>query len=132
MDGYTAAIERLGARFEDRHTALEAMRQLRERFGLDLSDIEIQALGSTHYEEPPSGTLLAGRFRPEVADEAIDLIRRKGGVIVERRMEPDPLDRRPPPSRRERGRRASRGGGAVIWRIDRRGPRDAPEDRRVA
>jgi hypothetical protein len=130
MDRYSAAIERLGARFEDRRMALEAMRQLRERFGLDLSDVEVQALGSTRYEEPPSGTLLAGRFRPEVADQAIDLIRGAGGVIVERRLEPDPLDRRPPPSPRERGRR-SRGGRAALWRLDRRGSRDAPEGRRV-
>lgn len=91
MDRWLASTERLGARFDDRDSAVAVMHELRHRFGLGIADIEVQALGSTHYEEPSTGTLLAGRFPPTVADDAIESIRAAGGQIVERRLEPDPV-----------------------------------------
>jgi hypothetical protein len=91
MDQWLASTERLGARFDDRDTAVAVMHELRQRFGLGIEDIEVQALGSTHYEEPSTATLLAGRFPPTVADDAITIIRAAGGELVERRLEPDPV-----------------------------------------
>jgi hypothetical protein len=90
MDRWPATVERIGARFDERDEAVQTMLELRNRFDLGVSDVEVRDLGSTAYEEPPSGTLLAGQFPSPRAEEVVDLIRQHGGAIVERRSEPDP------------------------------------------
>lgn len=134
MDRWRASIERIGARFEDREVAVAAMQSLRDRFGLGISDIEVQALGSTRYEQPASGTLLAGRFSSTVGDEVVTMIRAGGGEIIERRFEPDPVAEletgsgtsspsRPPPTLPTAGVRSGPGHPAGR-RLDRRSSRD--------
>jgi hypothetical protein len=90
MDRGPMDVERIGARFERRDQAIEAMLDLRRRFGLAAAEIDVRDLGSTAYERPASGTLLAGQFPAEVAETAVGIIIADGGVILERRPEPDP------------------------------------------
>ncbi|HEY2888529.1 MAG TPA: hypothetical protein VGJ17_07925 [Candidatus Limnocylindrales bacterium] len=90
MDRWRATVERIGARFEERDRAVETMLELRRRFDLDVADVEVRPLGTTHYDEPPPGTLLAGQFPANDVEAAVGLITASGGEIVERRPEPDP------------------------------------------
>jgi hypothetical protein len=109
MDRWPATVERIGARFEARDEAVETMLELRRRFDLGVSDVEVRDLGSTAYEQPPSGTLLAGQFPSPRADEVVDVIHRHGGAIVERRaaLQPEASGGvgllAPPPPKEERG-----------------------------
>jgi len=92
MDRWRATVERIGARFKERERAVETMLELRERFDLGVAEIEVRPLGTTHYDEPPPGTLLAGQFPAGEAEAAVGLITARGGEIVERRPEPDPAE----------------------------------------
>lgn len=92
MDRWRATVERIGARFRDRDAAVEAMLELRRRFDLEIADVEVQPLGTTSYDEPTPGTLLAGQFPADAADAVVDLIGQRGGEIIERRAEPDPAE----------------------------------------
>jgi hypothetical protein len=113
MDRWPATVERIGARFDERDEAVETMLELRRRFDLGASEVEVRDLGSTTYEQPPSGTLLAGQFRAPLVDQVVDVIRQHGGSIVERRSEPDPTGTpetsagvsvlAPPPSKEQQG-----------------------------
>jgi hypothetical protein len=71
----------LGARFESHEGAHVALRELRARFDLGERDAEVLPLGSTEYESPSSGLILAGRFREEVARDARALLERLGGTV---------------------------------------------------
>jgi hypothetical protein len=83
----------LGARFETDEAAFGALRQLRARFDLGDGDAEVLPLGSTEYEAPSSGTILAGRFRVEVLEEVRALLERVGGTVcVDRDDVPLPVD----------------------------------------
>jgi hypothetical protein len=90
VDRWPASVVRIGARFEDRARALEVMAELRRRFRLHDAAIEVRPLGSTRYDEPSTGVLLAGQFRERDTDAAVELLQQRGGTIVERRTEPDP------------------------------------------
>jgi hypothetical protein len=83
----------LGARFESDQRAFDALRELRARFDLGDGDAEVRPLGSTEYEEPTSGLILAGRFRSEVLDDVTALLEHLGGsVFVDREDAPLPVD----------------------------------------
>jgi hypothetical protein len=92
MDRWRATVERIGARFRDREPAVETMLELRRRFELDVADVEVQPLGTTTYDEPSPGTLLAGQFPADDAEAVVRMITDRGGEIVERRAEPDPAE----------------------------------------
>jgi hypothetical protein len=91
MDRGPMDVERIGARFERRDQAIAAMLELRRRFGLAAAEIDVRELGSTAYERPASGTLLAGQFLAHAAKGVIEIITAGGGTVIERRVEPDPL-----------------------------------------
>jgi hypothetical protein len=92
MGRWRAAVERIGARFLERDRAVETMLELRDRFDLGVADVEVSPLGTTRYDEPPPGTLLAGQFPADDADTIVGVITERGGEIVERRPEPDPAE----------------------------------------
>jgi len=136
MDRWRTAFERIGARFHERDRAVDTMLELRQRFDLGVAEVEVRALGTTRYDEPPPGTLLAGQFPAGEAEQVVGLIEARGGEIVERRSEPDPAEamssiatiappepsRRIEPRRAEPGRRIEPRGAARPTRSRRRSP----------
>jgi hypothetical protein len=88
MERWRAPVEWIGARFSDRERALATMRELRRRFRLGPADVEVGPLGTTTYDQPPSGTLLAGQFPAADAGAVVGVIEERGGEIVERRGQP--------------------------------------------
>lgn len=94
----------VGARFEDLSAAEAALVELRQRLEIADRDVGLRPLGSLRYEQPEEGLVVAGRFRPEDVDGAVDVLNRHGGEIVFKRAEwriPRPLSRE---SDRGRGR----------------------------
>jgi hypothetical protein len=85
--GLGGTVERIGARFEQADAAWEALQAVRTRFGLGVADVEVHALGSTDYGRPATEVVLAGRFPADIAGEAVEELRARGGAIVERRVE---------------------------------------------
>lgn len=90
MDRGPMDVERIGARFDQRAQAIDVMLELRRQFGLAAAEIAVRDLGSTAYERPASGTLLAGQFPAHAAEGVVRVIVASGGTILERRAEPDP------------------------------------------
>jgi len=72
----------LGARFETTQEALTALQELRARFALADIDADVRPLGSTRYEAPTSGLILAARFRPELVADVIAILEDFGGTVV--------------------------------------------------
>lgn len=93
----------LGARFGTTHAALTALRKLRARFALGEHDAEVLPLGSTQYDAPTSDLILAARFKPELASEAVAILEDLGGRVVVDHSEwpgsPPPVEPAPGPSR---------------------------------
>ncbi|MFL5757026.1 MAG: hypothetical protein ACJ77N_12095 [Chloroflexota bacterium] len=81
----------LAARFPDVVTANAVLADLRQRYDLGDEDALVGPLGSTDYEEPQSGTVLAGRFRADrLADVERLVVERGGEVVVETEERVDP------------------------------------------
>ena len=71
----------VGGRFRDRR-AFEAREELRHRHGLAERDIGVRRLGTTDYAVLPTDLVLAGRFEPDQAADAVSVIERHGGEVV--------------------------------------------------
>jgi hypothetical protein len=72
----------IGARFADLASALAAMGEIRGRVPVDPGEVGVRALGSTHYEEPAWGFILAGRFAPAVVDAVLAIVEGRGGSVL--------------------------------------------------
>jgi hypothetical protein len=72
----------IGARFADLESALAAMGEIRGRVPVDPSEVGVRALGSTHYEKPAWGFILAGRFAPAVVDAVLAIVQGRGGSVL--------------------------------------------------
>lgn len=77
----------IGARFEHLEPATAALREIRARVGVEAGDVALRPLGSTRYEEPAKGYVLAGRFSASDVAPVIDIVERRGGAIVARRVD---------------------------------------------
>ena len=76
----------VGARFSDRR-AFAAREELRHRHRLAERDIGVRRLGTTDYAVQPTDLVLAGRFEPEQAADAVRVIERHGGEVLVNRDE---------------------------------------------
>jgi hypothetical protein len=72
----------IGARFADLESAVAAMAEIRGRVPVGPGEVGVRALGSTHYEEPAWGFILAGRFAPAVVDAVLAIVEARGGSVL--------------------------------------------------
>jgi hypothetical protein len=72
----------VGARFADLESALAALGEIRARVPVGPGEVGVRALGSTHYEEPAWGFILAGRFAPAVVDAVVAIMEGRGGRVL--------------------------------------------------
>jgi hypothetical protein len=72
----------VGARFTDLESALAAMRDIRGQVPVGPGEVAVRALGSTRYEEPARGFVLAGRFAPTVVDAVVEILEGHGGTVL--------------------------------------------------
>jgi hypothetical protein len=77
----------IGARFVDREAAGAALATVRARVPVARADVAVRPLGSTSYDAPIRGFLLAGRFADEWVDVVVRTIRELGGDMLEQRAE---------------------------------------------
>lgn len=77
----------IGARFEHLEPASAALREIRALAAVEPGDVALRALGSTRYEEPAHGYVLAGRFHATDVARVIETVERHGGAVVARRIE---------------------------------------------
>jgi hypothetical protein len=72
----------VGARFADLESALAAMGDIRGRVQVGPDELGVRALGSTRYEEPAWGFVLAGRFAAAVVDAVVAIVEGYGGTLL--------------------------------------------------
>lgn len=77
----------IGARFGHLEPAIAALGEIRARLAAGSGDVALRRLGSTRYEAPEDGFVLAGRFAPEDVDPVVSAVERFGGVVIARRVE---------------------------------------------
>lgn len=77
----------IGARFEHLEPASAALREIRALAAVESGDVALRPLGSTRYEDPARGYVLAGRFPTPDVGPVIQIVERHGGAIVARRVE---------------------------------------------
>jgi hypothetical protein len=105
----------VGARFRDLDSAIAALGAIQARAVVAPGDAAVRPLGSTRYETPARGFLLAGRFAPGDLEAVLEIVRRHGGVVLERRVEWRDAgiakggNGKPAPSWEARGRPSERG-----------------------
>ena len=89
----------IGARFADEAAAMAALLAVRSSLPVEPGDVAVRPLGSTRYEEPATGFVLAGRFDSADVDAVAAIVVRHGGTVISRRREtaqpqrPDPFSR---------------------------------------
>ncbi len=71
----------IGARFPNLEKAVAALRAVRARVSVAPDDVAVRPLGSTRYEEPARGFVLAGQFAAGDADVVTEILRRQGGAV---------------------------------------------------
>ena len=76
-----------GARFTDHASAAAALVEIRERVAVAPGDVAVCPIGSTNYEAPAHGFLLAGRFADDDVRAVAEITEAHGGLIIERRLE---------------------------------------------
>ena len=76
-----------GACFTDHASAAAALVEIRERVTVAPGDVAVRPMGSTNYEAPTQGFLLAGRFADDDVDAVAEIAEAHGGLIIERRLE---------------------------------------------
>jgi hypothetical protein len=86
------AMHVVGARFERLGSAKAAVVEVRRRLPMPPGDVAVRPLGSTHYEQPASGFLFAGRFASTYVDAVVEIVRRHGGRLVSWRWERPPRE----------------------------------------
>ena len=77
----------VGARFANLESANAALGAIRASVPVPLADAAVRPLGSTRYEEPASGFLLAGRFPAAELDRVLGIFELHGGMLLSRRIE---------------------------------------------
>lgn len=77
----------IGARFANLKSANAALGQIRASVAIPLADAAVRPLGSTRYEEPASGFLLAGRFPAVEIERVLGIVEVHGGTLLTRRVE---------------------------------------------
>jgi hypothetical protein len=77
----------VGARFANLESANAALAAIRASVAIPLADVAVRPLGSTRYEEPASGFLLAGRFPAIEVDRVLGIVESHGGMVLSRRIE---------------------------------------------
>ena len=96
----------VGARFANLESANAALSEIRASVPIPRADVAVRPLGSTRYEEPASGFLLAGRFPAVEVDRVLGIVTLHGGTLMSRRSEAPALN----VTRDERGRALERHG----------------------
>jgi len=77
----------LGARFRALAAARAALRAVRDAVALPRGDAAVRPLGSTRYDAPSDGFVLAGRFEDDDVPTVVRLVHAHGGRIIERRTD---------------------------------------------
>ncbi len=77
----------VGARFANLESANAALGDIRASVAIPRSDVAVRPLGSTRYEEPPSGFVLAGRFPPVEVARVLGIVERYGGTLLSKHVE---------------------------------------------
>jgi hypothetical protein len=77
----------VGARFATLDAATAALAEIRSNVAVERGDVGVRPLGSTDYEEPARGFLLAGRFASADTDQVKAIVRRHGGTVLSHRVE---------------------------------------------
>lgn len=82
----------IGARFANLESANAALSEIRASVAIPRADVAVRALGSTRYEQPASGFILAGRFPGVEVERVLGIVERNGGTVLTRHVErPQPV-----------------------------------------
>jgi hypothetical protein len=107
----------VGARFANLESANAALSEIRSSVPIPRADVAVRPLGSTRYEQPASGFVLAGRFPAVEVERVLGIVKLNGGTLLSRHVErPHPVltgsggTRTSIVSRDERGRALERHG----------------------
>lgn len=77
----------VGARFANLESANAALGEIRASVAIPRADVAVRPLGSTRYEEPASGFLLAGRFPASEVERVLGIVEQHGGSLLSKRIE---------------------------------------------
>jgi hypothetical protein len=77
----------VGARFANLESANAALGDIRSSVAIPRSDVAVRPLGSTRYEQPASGFVLAGRFPAIEVERVLGIVERYGGTVLSRHVE---------------------------------------------
>jgi hypothetical protein len=77
----------VGARFRALAGARAALRAVRAAVSVPPGDAGVRPLGSTGYETPFEGFVVAGRFEDEDVPTVVRLLHANGGRVIERRRD---------------------------------------------